>query len=161
MNPNGRRPAEKHNMDDRDRELLNKAQREFPLEQRPFAHLAQELDMSEQEVMQRLHRLKQEKIIRRIGAVFDSQALGYTSCLVAAKVDINHLENVAEKINQLPGVTHNYQRSHEYNLWFTLTTSNQTVLDELIKKINALPGVQALHPLPASKVFQRQVTFHL
>src|SRR5680860_222124 len=114
----------KKRMDDLDRQLLNVMQNEFPICEKPFLEIGKKLNICEKEVLARLHKLKSDGIIRRIGGVFDSQHLGYKSSLFAVKVPSGDIESVAEFINQFPGVTHNYQRSHAYNLWFTLSASS-------------------------------------
>ena len=108
-------------LDETDRLLLNLLQREFPLVPRPFATLGERLGIGEAETLDRVRRLKNEKVIRQISAIFDSRALGYQSTLAAFQVPEERLEQVAAAINRNPGVSHNYARTHAFNLWFTLT----------------------------------------
>ncbi len=129
--------------------ILNIIQKKFPLVSRPYAQIACELGISEAEVMEKVRRLKKKKVIRRIGGVFNSQALGFVSTLVALSVEPFRLEAVAQKVSSLSGVTHNYQREHHFNLWFTLTAPDQQVLMEQMKDIAGLPGVKRLLELPS------------
>jgi DNA-binding Lrp family transcriptional regulator len=110
-----------HEIDARDRELLNVLQTEVPLSSTPYALIGQSLDMSEKEVIKRTERLKREGLVRRIAASFDARGLGYRTCLVAARVDPDQVERAASVINLHPGVTQNYLRNHDFNLWFTIT----------------------------------------
>ena len=107
-------------LDDDDRRLLNLLQSSFPLEPRPFASVASAAGVSEDEVMERTTRLLGDRIIREITPIFDTTALGYESMLVAAKVDSEHPHRAAGIINEHPGVSHNYLRNHDFNLWFTI-----------------------------------------
>src|SRR3954447_10431502 len=111
-----------HALSESDRRLLDQLQREVPLVDRPFREIANKVGLAEQEVLNRLRALSggPPAPIRQISAIFDSKMLGYQSCLVAAKVEAEHLDAAAKVINQHPGVSHNYQREHAYNLWFTL-----------------------------------------
>ena len=106
--------------DQRDRELLTILQAEVPLLSTPFAVIGQKIDMSEKEVLKRADRMKREGHIRQISGIFDSRAMGYRSCLVAAKVDPDDIERAAAVISTHPGVSQNYRRNHEFNLWFTI-----------------------------------------
>src|SRR5687768_4549961 len=105
-----------------DRQILDRLQREIPLTPGPYADVAAALNMTEDSVLQRVRALSgpSPAPIRQISAIFDSKALGYRSCLVAADVDPAAVEQAAEVINRHPGVSHNYLREHAYNLWFTL-----------------------------------------
>ena len=110
-------------MDQRDRELLGALQGEIPLVSTPFAFLGQTLDMSEKEVIKRTERLKRDGVVRQIAPHFDARALGYRSCLVAARVAPARIDDAAAAINAHPAVTQNYRRNNELNLWFTLFVS--------------------------------------
>ena len=103
-----------------DRALLEQLQAEFPLVPQPFVTLGQSLDLSEDQVLARVRRLKDGGIIRQIGAIFDTRRLGYQSTLVAFHAEDDSVEKVAARISAHPGVSHNYARPHHYNLWFTL-----------------------------------------
>ncbi|MDP2728568.1 MAG: Lrp/AsnC family transcriptional regulator [Dehalococcoidia bacterium] len=109
------------NLDDIDRRLLNLLQSGFPLTAKPFAALGESLGISEAETLERVQRLKAEKVIRQISAIFDSRALGYQTTLAAFRVPEDRLEEVAASVNEYPGVSHNYARNHRFNIWFTLS----------------------------------------
>ncbi|MEA3487477.1 MAG: AsnC family transcriptional regulator, partial [Thermodesulfobacteriota bacterium] len=104
-------------MDRLDRKILNIIQREFPLDARPFKVLGVQVGIDEDDVLERIRRLKNNGIVRRIGAVFDTGNLGFTSTLCAAKVSADRLEQFVGVVNSYRGVTHNYLRDHEYNVW--------------------------------------------
>ncbi|MFP4032468.1 MAG: AsnC family transcriptional regulator, partial [Desulfococcaceae bacterium] len=106
-------------MDRADRRLLNRIQSDFPIAARPFQLLAEELGMTEREVMDRLARLRREGMVRRIGGNFVPQKVGFVSTLCAARVPEDRMEAFAEAVNRHPGVTHNYARDGDYNVWFT------------------------------------------
>ena len=107
-------------LDDLDRELLNAVQWDFPLDARPFAVLAERLGVDEPTVRARVAKVKENGVLRQLSAIFDTRALGYSSALVAAKVDPDHIDEAAAVISEHPGVSHNYKRNHDYNLWYTV-----------------------------------------
>ena len=109
-------------LDDADRRLMNLLQSSFPLAAEPFAAVAAEAEMPLEEVLERTRRLLDERIIREITPIFDTRALGYESMLVAAKVDAENPQRAAAIVNSHPGVSHNYLRTHDFNLWFTIAT---------------------------------------
>jgi DNA-binding Lrp family transcriptional regulator len=101
-------------------ELLYRMQNDFPLTERPFAALAEELGESEEVVLRTVRQLKEEGIIRQTSAIFDTKRLGYHSSLVAFRIPEARIDEAAEIVNAHPGVSHNYLRNHDFNLWFTL-----------------------------------------
>src|SRR5262249_42387226 len=109
-------------LDDTDKRLMNLLQSSFPLQMEPFGPIAAEAGLSSDEVKARTQRLLDERIIREITPIFDTRALGYSSMLVAAKVDSENPHRAAQIINSHPGVSHNYLRTHEFNLWITIAT---------------------------------------
>ncbi len=143
-------------LDEADKRLLNLMQGSFALTQRPFAHVAGLAGLGEEEVMTRVQRLLDKRIIREITPIFDTRALGYQSMLVAAKVDAEHPHRAAQVINSHPGVTHNYLRNHDFNLWFTIAVEPgsrlgiQGTLDALAAEI----GAQSIRQLPTLKLFK-------
>ncbi|HEU4985069.1 MAG TPA: Lrp/AsnC family transcriptional regulator, partial [Nitrososphaera sp.] len=112
--------ANHQQLDEMDKKLLNDIQWVFPLADRPYLEIAKNYGISEDEVMRRISGLKGAGLIRQINAIFDTRRLGYKSALIAFAVAPEKLDAVAEKINEHPGVSHNYERNHEYNMWFTL-----------------------------------------
>ena len=143
-------------LDDVDKALLNLLQGDFALVSRPFEYVGERAGISEDEVMQRTQRLLDERIIRELTPIFDTRALGYKSMLVAAKVDAEYPHRAAKFINTHPGVTHNYLRNHEFNLWFTLAVEPdsplglQGTLDVMAEKT----GAESIRQLPTLKMFK-------
>ncbi|SMB98135.1 transcriptional regulator, AsnC family [Thermanaeromonas toyohensis ToBE] len=146
-------------MDELDRQLLNIIQEQFPLTPRPYLEIAQRLGISEGEVIARLKELKKKGIIRRIGAVFNLRKLGYVSTLCALKVPLERLEEVARIVNSFPGITHNYLREDEYNMWFTLIGPSRQHLEQVMNEIKIRTGLTDLLELPAERPFKIRVNF--
>ncbi|HYH02781.1 MAG TPA: AsnC family transcriptional regulator [Bacillota bacterium] len=147
--------------DSLDRELLNLIQFDFPITPEPFKKLAETLRINETEVLERLQKLMEKRVVRRIGGVFDSRGLGYSGSLCALQVPEESLEDVAKVVNSYPGVTHNYLRDSPYNMWFTLLTPNREQLNEIVQEIKDRTGVGELLNLPAVRVFKVNACFQL
>ncbi|MGN6823198.1 MAG: siroheme decarboxylase subunit alpha [Candidatus Nitrosocosmicus sp.] len=143
-----------HDLDNIDKQILNDIQWTFPLVDRPFLELAKKYDISEDQVIDRIKKLKQIGIIRQISAIFDTRKLGYKSALVAFAVDKNKIESVANEINKHPGVSHNYERNHEYNLWFTLAVPPYGDMKADLEKMALLDGVLKYRVLPTLKMYK-------
>ncbi len=143
-----------HELDNIDKQILNDIQWAFPLAVRPFLELAKKYNVSEDEIIQRIKILKDTGIIRQISAIFDTRKLGYKSALVAFAVDKNKIDNVANEINKHPGVSHNYERNHEYNVWFTLAIPPDGDLKADLDKMAALDGVLKYRVLPTLKMYK-------
>ncbi len=141
-----------------DKAILNLIQWEFPIEERPYKELANRLNSSEEEVFKRVKGLLETGCIRRLGGIFDTRKLGFYTTLVAVKVEESKIDAVAEKINQYSGVTHNYKRSHEWNLWFTLAGEDKALVKSLLEDIESFDGVEALMELPAEKKYKLGLT---
>ena len=143
-------------IDQRDRELMGALQNEIPLVSTPFAVVGQGIDMSEKEVIKRTERLKREGLIRHLAPQFDPRALGYRSCLVAARVDDARIDDAAAVINAHPGVTQNYRRNHDFNLWFTIAVSptSRLGLERTIELLGGEAECDAVRPLPTIKQFK-------
>jgi siroheme decarboxylase len=143
-------------LDELDKKLLNLLQGSFPLEPRPFAHVAGLAGLSEDELMGRTARLLEERIIREITPIFDTRVLGYSSMLVAAKVDPKHPWRAAKIINSHPGVSHNYLRDHDFNLWFTIATEPDSALglDGTLDVLQRLTGAHSVRQLPTLRLFK-------
>ncbi len=148
-------------MDTVDRQLLDALQEAVPLVPRPFAALGETLGLSEDEVLRRVRRLKEENIIRQIGPIFSSRRLGYQSTLVAFRVEPERLDEVAAMVSTHPGVSHNYSRNHYYNLWFTLTLPPEQVLEEEIARLAEDGGVGDWLNLPSLRLFKLGVHFDM
>ena len=143
-------------LDETDKRLLNLMQGSFELVERPFAHVAELAGIGEPEVLARVQRLLDERIIREITPIFDTRALGYRSMLVAAKVDPEHPHRAAAFINSHPGVTHNYLRNHEFNLWFTIAVEpdSELGLDGTLDVMADRAGASSIRQLPTLKLFK-------
>jgi len=141
-------------MDKLDKEILNEIQWTFPLVQKPYSEIAKKFGISDDEMMQRLRALKQAGIIRQLSAIFDTRRLGYKSALVAMAISPDKLDQVANQINRHPGVSHNYERNHEYNLWFTLAVPPGSDLKTEIDKFSKLQGINKVRMLPTIKLFK-------
>ncbi len=144
-----------------DKKLLNMLQGKLQLAHRPFKLIGEELGMTENQVISRLQLLKEAGYIRKIGAFFNSDELGYKGTLVALKVKSELMEDTALFVNQFPGITHNYQREGEYNLWFTLITPNERLRQDILSQIKDLPGVLDAMDLSARKKYKINVQFTL
>ena len=161
----GSRPAPQANatlaaLDSVDRQLLDIIQTDFPLSPRPYAELGQRLGLNEQEVLDRVRDLKARKIIRRLGANFQSAKLGFVSTLCAAKVSPDKMDAFVAEVNAKPGVTHNYLREHDYNIWFTLISPSREETQAILDGITETTGVPILN-LPATKLFKIRVDFRM
>jgi len=143
-------------LDEVDKRLMNHLQSSFPLDPEPFARVAAELEMPLDEVLSRTRRLLDGRIIREITPIFDTRTLGYSSMLVAAKVDSEHPHRAARIINSHPGVSHNYLRDHEFNLWFTLATPPESALglDGTLNLLQELTGATSIRQLPTLTMFK-------
>jgi DNA-binding Lrp family transcriptional regulator len=146
-------------MDDIDRTILNRIQSEFPMTSRPFLTIAQELGLDEDEVIERIKDLKKQGIIRRIGANFVPNKLGFVSTLCAARVPEEKIPKFAETVNRYPGVTHNYRRDHEFNIWFTIIAESREYIETCLKEIASETGVTEILNLPATNVYKIKAQF--
>ena len=140
-------------------ELLYRMQNEFPMEPRPFQVLGKALDTDEETILNELRRLKEEGIIRQTSAIFDTKRLGYDSSLVAFKVPEEKIEDAAEIINAHPGVSHNYLRNHDFNLWFTLAVPPDSRLGLLgtVERLKNMTEAEDSIVLPTLKMFKISV----
>ncbi len=139
-----------------DRRLLNLMQGDFPIADRPYAHVATQAEITEDEALARVQRLLDERIIRQVTPIFDTRALGYSSMLVAAKVDPENPWRAANVINEHPGVSHNYLRNHEFNIWFTIATEPDSPvgLEGTLERLGELAGAESIRQLPTLKLFK-------
>ena len=148
-------------MDDLDKEILNEIQWSFPLVTRPFDAIAKKFDTTPEIIKDRLHSLKEIGVLRQLSAIFDTRKLGYTSSLVAMEIESDKLEDVANQINRHPGVSHNYERDHQFNLWFTLAVPPGIDLKQELEKFNVLKGIKKVRMLPTLQLFKIGVKLDL
>ncbi|NLX01825.1 MAG: Lrp/AsnC family transcriptional regulator [Syntrophomonadaceae bacterium] len=149
-----------NNLDKLDRQLLNLMQNSFPLTTQPYLDMARKLDISEDEVLTRIQAMKQNGIIRRTGAILDSQKMGFYSTLCACRVEAERIDKVATIINAQKGVTHNYVRDHYYNVWFTLTAPSYDEAREILKDIEQNARIKILI-MPALKTYKIKVSLNM
>jgi DNA-binding Lrp family transcriptional regulator len=145
-------------LDTTGKKLLNLLQADFPLTQRPFEMLGEKLGISEMKTIEQVQSLKEKNIIYWIGG---SSRLGYRSTLVAMHIPDHRLDEAAGLISEHPGVSHNYARTHYYNLWFTLTLPADESLDEVIDALSKRVGSEATVNLPSQKLFKINVYFNM
>jgi DNA-binding Lrp family transcriptional regulator len=141
---------------DLDRRLLNLMQGAFPIARRPYEHVAAQAGISQAEALATVQRLLGERIIRQVTPIFDTRALGYSSMLVAAKVDPENPWRAATVINAHPGVSHNYLRNHEFNIWFTIATEPDSPLglERTLEVLAREAGAESIRQLPTLKLFK-------
>ncbi len=147
-------------LDASDRRILSLIQSGFPLEPRPYAVIGEQVGLSEEETFQRVLGLKKRKIIRRLGANFQSRKLGFHSTLCASKVPLEALDSFVQEVNSHIGVTHNYLRNHAYNVWFTCIGPSKDAVVTLLHSITEKTGIAILN-LPAHKMYKIKVDFQL
>ena len=141
-------------LDELDREILNEIQWTFPLTERPYHDIAKKFGVSPQDIMTRLRKMKESGVLRQLSAIFDTRRLGYKSSLVAMEVEPDRLEYVAGQINRHPGVSHNYERDHRFNLWFTLAIPPSSDLRTELDRFSELPGIRNVRMLPTIRLFK-------
>ena len=140
-------------------EILSRIQKKFPLVAKPFKVIAQELNISEDEVINILNEQKKENIIRQTSAIFDTKRLGYKSSLIAFEIEEEKIEEAVKIINAHPGVSHNYERNHQFNIWFTMAIAPDSILglDKTIKILAKLTKAKEYIMLPTLKLFKINV----
>jgi len=148
-------------MDALDKSILTILQRDFPLEKNPFDAVGRKLDVSGEEVHRRVVRMKEEGIIRRIGGIFDREALGWSGTLCAARVPEDRLDDFVWAVNALPGVTHNYRRNNDYNVWFTLLAPSREEIDSILDSIRRKTGIDDIIDMRAVRTFKINAAFDL
>lgn len=139
-------------LDPIDQQLINHFQRHLPVCERPYLDISRQLDMSEQEVIERLQSLQSRDVISRVGPVFEHSRAG-ASLLAAVAAPHEQMDRVAARINRAPGVNHNYAREHDYNLWFVMTAPDNEQLEERLDNLEKhlklpmlrLPMVESYH----------------
>ena len=141
-------------IDPLDKQLLNEIQWTFPLSSRPYLEIATKHGLTEDDVMKRISLMKRIGLIRQINAIFDTRKLGYKSALVAFAVKKDRLDSVALQVNKHPGVSHNYERDHEFNMWFTLAVPADGDLKRDLEIMASLEGVIKFRLLPTLKLYK-------
>ena len=145
-------------MDDTDKKILNMIQTGFPIESHPYRTIGAAVGVEEQEAFGRVKAMFDSGVIRRIGASFDSRGLGWTSTLCAMKAPKAKLEAIAAIVGEYPGVTHNYERAHEFNLWFTLIAPDKDAEAAILGEIEKKSG-EKVYNMPMIQKFKIKVDF--
>lgn len=148
-------------IDPTDKLIINRIQSDFPITPRPYRTIADNLGLSEEEVVQRTSRLRHAGIIRRIGGNFVPEKLGYVSTLCAARVPEEQLEFFKEVVNRFPGVTHNYLRANPFNVWFTFIAPSRKAIEKNLEDISRRTGIDRILNLPATRVYKIKAQFTL
>jgi DNA-binding Lrp family transcriptional regulator len=148
-------------MDAIDQQLLNEMQDKFPLVREPFAELAARVGITEAEVLRRLKTMRESGVLRQVSPIFDTKALGYSTSLVAMRVPEERLDAAAEIVNAHPGVSHNYRRTHEFNMWFTIAVPAGADLQAHVDALHELAGAESTRMLPTLRLFKIGVTLDM
>jgi siroheme decarboxylase len=148
-------------MDATDRKIINAIQSHFPICPQPYQELGKQLHLPPGEVLRRVKALKAAGIIRRIGGNFHSRRLNYTSTLCAARVPEEKIRDFVDVVNSYPGVTHNYLRKHDYNVWFTFIAPSMSYIENALWEVSEKTGVQEIYSLPAVRMFKIRVDFEV
>jgi DNA-binding Lrp family transcriptional regulator len=150
-------------LDKLDKELLQVLQDEFPVEESPWAEIGQKVGISGEEALSRSQRLHADGVIRKLRTILNAQKLGHCqSTLMAMKVPDEHMEKVVSIVNEYTGVTHNYRREHDFNLWFTVTACGAEHLSGTVEEIKRRTGIPEsdILDLPSTRLFKIDVRFH-
>lgn len=148
-------------IDNTNKKILNNIQVDFPVASRPYKIIADRLGILEDELIQRVIQMKEDMLIRRIGGNFSPDKLGYHSTLCAAKVPEARLKLFTKTVNSYSGVTHNYKRDHQFNVWFTFIAPSVEIIEKSLNEISQKTGVETILNLPATKVFKISANFKL
>ena len=144
-----------------DRQLLNIIQSSFPLVSEPFKAIAQQLDLTEEDLIQRTAALKKKNVVRQISAIFDTRRLGYKTSLVAMRFPHKSLTKAAHHINKHPGVSHNYARNSYFNLWFTVAVPPNESMEETVERMAQETGAETCRIMPTIRFFKIGVNFDM
>jgi DNA-binding Lrp family transcriptional regulator len=147
-------------MDNYDKQILDIIQSHFPLASRPYEEVGRQVGLTEAEVLERVRAMKASGLIRRMGANFNSNTLGWQSTLCAASVPEDKLDEFVAVVNGHDGVTHNYLRENEFNVWFALIAPDMDAVEEILASITEATGIKVLN-LPADKLFKIKVDFKM
>ena len=146
-------------LDDTDRRIINALQGGFPLSDEPYGEVAAGLGLAEDELLDRLGRLLKTRVLTRFGPMFQIERLGGAFVLAAMKVPEADFERVAEQVNSLPEVAHNYRREHAFNMWFVLATEKPGGIDAAVARIEALTGLPVF-PFPKEREYFVEMKLH-
>ncbi len=148
-------------LDNIDKRILNRIQSDFPITHSPYRAVADRLNLREADVLERVSRMREQGLIRRIGGNFVPEKLGYVSTLCAASVPQDKIQHFTGIVNQYPGVTHNYQRDNRFNIWFTFIALSRENIEINLQRIAQKTGIEKILNLPATHVFKIKAHFNL
>jgi DNA-binding Lrp family transcriptional regulator len=148
-------------MNDIQKEIMNYLQEGIPLKERPYEDISKKIGISEEEIVNQIRIMKEEGFIRRFGAISDINKIGISSTLVGLMVEEDQMESVARKVGEFEGVTHNYERKDDFNLWFTLMEKDSEEIERKLDLISKFQGVKECINLPAVKKYKTKVIFKL
>ena len=154
-----RRPI--RGLDPVDGAILNVMQEQFPVVARPYLLLADATGTSEEDAVRRVARMKDMGVLRQVSAIWDTRALGYKTMLVAMRAAPERIDAAARVINAHPGVSHNYKRNHEFNIWFTLAVPANGDLEWCVQRLGKLAGAESIRMLPTLRLFKIGVTLDM
>ncbi|MCX4024848.1 Lrp/AsnC family transcriptional regulator [Spartinivicinus marinus] len=139
-------------MDKLDRQLLNRLQTGIPICEYPFQVIANELSCTEQQVIDKLQKMLDSGLLTRFGPLFDINEFGGAFTLVAMQVPSEDFDKVTAIVNQFPQVAHNYQRQHQFNMWFVIATEKTDEIVDIITQIESLTGLR-VYNMPKQEEF--------
>ncbi|HOJ70968.1 MAG TPA: AsnC family transcriptional regulator [Syntrophorhabdaceae bacterium] len=145
-------------MDDIDRKILNMIQEGFPVDRRPFRIIGEMVGLNEEMVLNRIKALKEKGVIRRIGPILERKRLGYESVLCGLHVEEDKIVEIAKAINRHSGVTHNYERDGELNLWFTITAKTKKEIDTFLADVERRFSIR-IYRFPEKRMFKIKTYF--
>ena len=148
----GRGEAKNVSLDAVDRELINRYQGGFPITERPYADVAVALGIAEEEVIGRIQRMLDERILTRFGPMYHAERMGGGLTLAAMEVPPDEMQAVADQVNAFPEVAHNYAREHRLNIWFVLATETPERIEEVIGEIERATGYR-VYNMPKQREF--------
>ncbi|RLT34737.1 MAG: Lrp/AsnC family transcriptional regulator [Chloroflexi bacterium] len=154
-------PVKPTELDATTRHLLDLMQDHYPMVERPYEALGEQLGLSEAEVLERLAQARAAGVVRQICAIYDTKALGYSSALVAMRIHPDKLKRAVRILNAHPGVSHNYRRNHEFNVWFTVAMPPGDDLDVVIDKLHVMTEAESTRPMPTLHLFKIAVTLDM
>jgi DNA-binding Lrp family transcriptional regulator len=153
--------AARPTLDAVDQQLLNEMQDKFPLVREPFAELARRVGVSEDEAIDRIAAMRESCVLRQVSPIFDTKALGYATSLVAMSVPEEKLKHAAKVVNAHPGVSHNYKRTHHFNMWFTIAVPPGADLQAHVDALHRLAGATSTRMLPTLRLYKIGVTLDM
>ncbi len=147
-------------LDRTDKHLINRLQRGFPLSSRPYREVADVLGVEEREVIDRLRRLLDEGALTRLGAIVSAADVGGQRTLAAVAAPPERLESVIEAINRHPDVSHNYERTHPYNVWFVISSEDAEAIERVIAEVERDTGLTVIN-LPSLEEYRVEFYYEL